>query len=154
DQGRLDFNEHHFQLSRNAKSLKVWMSVKYYGFVRIREMIQKDVDLSVYLADQVEAAPDFELHARSPLAIACFRYTGDLQDPDAIRSLNEALISALEKDGRVFITGTKLRGEFVLRACLINHRKQKDSIDYLLQVIREVGEKYVQEKKDSLLQAG
>lgn len=33
--GRLEFNEHHFLLSRNAKSLKVWMSIKAYGMNRI-----------------------------------------------------------------------------------------------------------------------
>ena len=55
DKGRLDFNEHHFQLSRNAKALKVWMSIKAYGMERLRAMIQKDIDLTHYLADQVKA---------------------------------------------------------------------------------------------------
>jgi aromatic-L-amino-acid/L-tryptophan decarboxylase len=59
----------------------------------------------------------------------------------AIIAINQKLISALETDGRVFITGTKLNGEFVLRACLINHRKQKSSIDYLLETIRDVASK-------------
>ena len=34
--------------------------------------------------------------------------------------------------------GTKLKGIFVLRTCLINHRKQENSVDYLLEVIRDV----------------
>lgn len=140
DKGRLDFNEHYFQLSRNAKSLKIWMSFKAYGLNRIKAMIQKDIDLAKYLADQVERAPDFELKARSDLAIACFRYIGTLKTESEIVLINERLISALEKDGRVFITGTKLHNEFVLRACLINHRKQPSSIDYLLNVIREVAQ--------------
>ena len=37
--------------------------------------------------------------------------------------------------------GTKLKGVFVLRACLINHRKQENSVDYLLEVIRDVASK-------------
>lgn len=135
--GRLEFNEHTFQLSRNAKALKVWMSVKAYGLRRIKEMIQKDIDLAHYLADEVVQAPDFELKARSELAVTCFRYTGTYTSEAEIIDINSRLISALEKDGRVFITGTRLNDEFVLRACLINHRKQKDSIDYLLNVIRE-----------------
>ena len=141
DAGRLDFNEHYFQLSRSDKSLKTWMSIKAYGMAQIRAMIQKDIDLAAYLADQVEAAPDFELKARSDLAIACFRYTGNLKSEAEIVRINEQLISALEKDGRVFITGTKLNGEFVLRACLINHRKTEATTDYLIEVIREVGKR-------------
>jgi aromatic-L-amino-acid decarboxylase len=138
--GRLDFNEHHFQLSRNAKALKVWMSFKAYGANPLTAMIAKDIALAKYLADQVEAAPDFELMARSDLAIACFRYIGRLTDEKEIIDLNQRLIPALEKDGRVFITSTRLNGRFAIRACLINHRKNETTTDYLLQVIREVAE--------------
>ena len=138
DDARLNFNEYYFQLSRNAKALKIWMSFKSYGIKSIKEMIQKDIDLAEYLADEIEKSADFELKARSPLGIACFRYTGNLKSEADIISVNKKLIGALEEDGRVFMTGTKLNNEFVLRACLINHRKQKHTIDYLLQVIREV----------------
>ena len=147
--GRLDANKHYFQLSRNTKAFKVWMSLKAYGFPAIRDMIQKDVDLARYLADQVEAAPDFELKARSELAIACFRYKGQLTEEEDIVAINKALIPALEADGRVFITGTLLNGEFVIRACLINHRKTKATTDYLVEVIREVGQQLEVEIKSA-----
>ena len=140
---RLEFNEHYFQLSRNAKAFKVWMSLKAYGFNKIQAMIQKDLDLTRYLEEQLEAARDFELKTHSDLAIACFRYIGKNLRAEQIIQINQDLIPALEADGRVFITGTKLRGEFALRACIINHRKSKASIDYLLKVIRDVAEKLV-----------
>ncbi|MCP4460960.1 MAG: pyridoxal-dependent decarboxylase [Cytophagales bacterium] len=139
DKGRLDFNEHHFQLSRNAKALKVWMGLKSYGFERIQKMQQKDIDLTRYLAEQLNEADDFELTSVSHLAIACFRYKGTLTHEEQISSLNQRMIPALEKDGRVFITGTKLKGEFAIRACLINHRMHKGTVDYLIKVVREVG---------------
>ena len=138
--GRLDFNEHYFQLSRNAKALKIWMSVKAYGMTRIREMIQKDIDLTHYLAEQIESSPDFEIKSRSNLAVACFRYVGDIEEEQEIARINQELIPVLERDGRVFVTGTRLNGEFVLRACIINHRKQESDIDFLLKVIRELAQ--------------
>ncbi|WP_435357279.1 pyridoxal phosphate-dependent decarboxylase family protein [Emticicia sp. SJ17W-69] len=135
---RLEFNEHYFQLSRNAKAFKVWLSVKAYGFDRIRAMIQKDIDLTNYLIQLIEKSSDFELKSKAELAVACFRYKGNLSDDEAIADLNQKLIPALEADGRVFITSTKLNGEFVLRACLINHRKTETSTEYLLDTIRDV----------------
>ncbi len=135
---RLEFNEHYFQLSRNAKAFKVWMSLKAYGFTKIQAMMQKDLDLTRYLERQVTAASDFELKSNSDLAIACFRYIGHNLSAEKVIEINQNLIPALENDGRVFITGTRLNGEFVLRACIINHRKTEASIDYLLNVIREV----------------
>lgn len=138
--GRLDFNEHHFLLSRNAKGLKAWMTIKAFGIERIKAMIQKDIDLTDYLNQRIRQASDFELVATSDLAISCFRYTAGLSDAEKVVQLNKRLIPALEKDGRVFITGTTIKGEFVLRACLINHRKTPETTDYLLSVIREVGQ--------------
>jgi aromatic-L-amino-acid decarboxylase len=135
---RLEFNEHYFQLSRNAKAFKVWMSLKAYGFTRMQAMMQKDIDLTRYLEKQLMAADDFELKSGSDLAIACFRYIGHSLSHEAIIDINQRLIPALEADGRVFIAGTRLNGEFVLRACIINHRKTEASIDYLLDVIRDV----------------
>lgn len=139
DKGRLDFNEHYFQLSRSAKALKVWMSFKAYGMDKLKRMIQKDIDLTQYLVELINDSEDFRLCASSDLAIACFQYTGGLSDNEEIVRLNKKMISAIEEDSRVFITGTTLEGEFMLRACVINHRKNKRSIDYLVKVIREVG---------------
>lgn len=135
---RLDFNENYFQLSRNAKAFKVWMSVKAYGFSRIQDMMQKDIDLTKYLAQLIVASTDFEIASTSDLAVVCFLYKGKLLDKNEIATFNQRLVVALEADGRIFIAGTKLKGEFVLRACLINHRKDKASVEYLLDTIRDV----------------
>ncbi|HRR09325.1 MAG TPA: pyridoxal-dependent decarboxylase [Rhodothermales bacterium] len=140
---QFDFNDHYFQLSRNAKAFKVWTSIKVYGFERFRAMIRKDISLTQYLKAQVEASPDFEWLASGPLAVGCFRYRGTMVAESEKGAFNQRLVPALEADGRVFIMGTKLKGQFALRACLINHRKDHAAIDYLLSVIREVAEKQV-----------
>lgn len=139
--GRLDINEHHFQLSRNAKAFKVWMSFKAFGSQRLQSMIRKDIDLRVYLDQQVQQAADFRLLNSGNLAIACFEYIGSGGYSEAeTQRLNTIIIPALEADRRVFITGTRLNGKPVIRACIINHRKNREHIDYLLKVIREIGQ--------------
>lgn len=140
DDNRLDINEHHFQLSRNAKAFKVWMSFKAFGSERLKAMIRKDIELRCYLDNLLVKAPDFELVVGGPLAISCFQFAGSGQhDNAALQHINEQIIPALEQDQRVFITGTRLHGKAVIRACIINHRKNRQHIDYLLTVIREVG---------------
>ncbi|WP_298791158.1 pyridoxal-dependent decarboxylase [uncultured Allomuricauda sp.] len=141
DGQRLEFNEHYFQLSRNAKAFKVWMSIKAYGMEKIKAMIRKDIDLTQYLNDKVLASKDFELVADSKLAVSCFRYVGEMTNKEEIVEFNHKLMPELEKDGRVFIMGTKLKGDYAIRACLINHRKTTETIDYLLDVIRDVAKK-------------
>jgi len=138
DGNRLEYNEHYFQLSRNSKAFKVWMTLKAYGINTIKDMIQKDIDLTYYLNDLVNASDDFEMVADSKLAVSCFRYVGKMTDVDEIEDFNKRLMPELEKDGRVFIMGTSLKGQYAIRACFINHRKTKQTTSYLLEVIREV----------------
>lgn len=136
---RFDISRHHFDLSRSAKSFKVWMSFKAYGAARLGEMIRKDIDITKYLAQKVDEADDFELVSFEPLAIVCFRYiSGKAADPSTLDDINARLLEALERDGRVFITGTRLDERQVIRACIINHRMARNDIDYLLATIREV----------------
>lgn len=138
---RTEFNEHYFQLSRNAKAFKVWMSLKAYGFEQMQAMMQKDIKLARHLESLIDTSDDFELKSKSDLGIVCFRYIGVNLEPNAITEINQKLIMALETDGRIFITGTTLKDEFVLRACIINHRKCEASIEFLISTIREVAEK-------------
>ncbi len=145
---RLEYNEHYFQLSRNAKAFKVWVSIKAYGMKRLRDMIQKDIDLTNYLNEQVKKSEDFELIADSKLAVSCFRYIGNMTSKAEIIEFNRKLMPQLEKDGRVFIMGTQLKGDYAIRACFINHRKSEETTDYLLQVIREVAKKMHIQKKE------
>lgn len=146
DGNRLEYNEHYFQLSRNSKAFKVWMTIKTYGMNRIKAMIQKDIDLTNYLNELIKVSMDFELVADSKLAVSCFRYVGDMTSTDEITEFNQRLMPELEKDGRVFIMGTSLKGDYAIRACLINHRKTKVSTEYLLDVVRDVAQKMKQKK--------
>ncbi len=141
DGNRLEYNEHYFQLSRNSKAFKVWMTIKAYGMERIKAMIQKDIDLTNYLNELINNAEDFELVTDSKLAVSCFRYVGQMTSKSEITEFNRRLMPELEKDGRVFIMGTTLKGEYAIRACFINHRKTKASTEYLLEVIRDVAQK-------------
>jgi glutamate/tyrosine decarboxylase-like PLP-dependent enzyme len=141
---RKDLNEYSFQLSRNFKALKVWMTFKAYGAARLRQAIAADLANAAYLADHLRGAEDFELVHDPELSIVCFRFLGSAdtrRDAQRVDQLNRALIPALEADGRVFITGTTLEGRPVIRACCINHRQRPADLAFLLSVIREVGAK-------------
>ena len=136
---RFDVSSHHFDLSRNAKAFKVWMSFKAYGAEQFAAMIDKDIAAADYLATRIREAKDFELVSSGELAIVCFRYIrqGSL-DETSLDRLNAQLLEALERDGRLFITGTKLKGRQVIRACIINHRIQNADIDVMLEIIRDL----------------
>jgi aromatic-L-amino-acid/L-tryptophan decarboxylase len=139
----LDFKDYSPQLHRNFRALKVWMTFKAYGARKLRAAIESNIEIMRYLADQIDQSQDFVRLAPVPLSAVCFQYrTPDVSvhgDQEYLDRLNLQLLNALEKDGRVFLSGTKIHGKRVLRACSVNHRLLREDVDFLLDVIREIG---------------
>src|SRR5262249_29832421 len=140
--GRLDFKDYGPQLSRGFRALKVWMTFKAYGAKRLRAAINSNIEVMRHLADRIDDSPDFVRLAPVPLSVVCFRYrtsdTSIQRDQELLDRLNSQLSDELEKDGRVFLSTTKINGRTALRACSVNHRLRGEDVDFLLDVIREV----------------
>jgi aromatic-L-amino-acid/L-tryptophan decarboxylase len=143
--GPIDFKDYGPQLSRSFRALKVWMTFKAYGARRLRAAIENNITVMRYLAARIDESPDFVRLAPVPLSVVCFQYrTSDVsrhEDQSYLDSVNSRLLEALERDGRVFLSGTKVRGRTALRACSVNHRLRRNDVDFLLDVIREVATK-------------
>ena len=140
DDGRTDMMEYQLPLTKSFKSLKVWMTLKAYGAKRLRETIQSDIDNAKYLARKVEESDDFELLSPVPLSIACFRYRPSGLSEAEVEELNKKLLLTIEKDGRIFLTGTRLHGKTALRTCFINPRTTFNDVDSILEVVRGLAE--------------
>jgi aromatic-L-amino-acid/L-tryptophan decarboxylase len=141
--GPLDFKDYGPQLSRSFRALKVWMTFKAYGARKLRAAIESNIEVMRYLAERIDQSDDFIRLAPVPLSVVCFQYRPpDIlvqRDRNYTDDLNNRLSNALEKDGRVFVSGTKIHGKTVLRACSVNHRLRRDDVDFLLEVVRQVG---------------
>jgi aromatic-L-amino-acid decarboxylase len=141
--GPLDFKDYSPQLHRNFRALKVWMTFKAYGARKLCAAIASNIEIMRYLADRIDQSQDFVRLAPVPLSVVCFQYrTPDIsvhKDQKYLDELNNQLLDVLEKDGRVFLSGTKIHGKRALRACSVNHRLRREDVDFLLDVIREVG---------------
>ncbi len=141
--GPLDFKDYGPQLTRNFRALKVWMTFKGYGARRLRAAIESNIEIMRYLADRIDQSQDFVRLAPVPLSVVCFQYRtpdGTVHgDQNYLDGLNDRLPGALEEDGRVFLASTKIHGRTALRACSVNHRLRREDVDFLLEVIRDVG---------------
>jgi aromatic-L-amino-acid decarboxylase len=141
------------ELSRRFRALKIWLTLRFYGVRRIRRTIAEDMVMAAYLAEQVEAAPDFELLAAPQLSICCFRYVPESlatqlkslaasgessTEIDAqLDQLNTNIMNAVQRGGRAYLSSASIRGKFALRACITNFRTTRADIDETIEIIRE-----------------
>jgi aromatic-L-amino-acid/L-tryptophan decarboxylase len=148
--GPIDFKDYGPQLSRSFRALKVWMTFKAYGARKLRAAIESNIAVMRYLADRIDASSDFVRLAPVPLSVVCFQHrTSDVSrhdDQAYLDRLNGGLVDAVARDGRVFLSGTKIRGKTALRACSVNHRLRRCDVDFLLEVIRDVAAKTLEQR--------
>jgi glutamate/tyrosine decarboxylase-like PLP-dependent enzyme len=145
------FWDYGVELSRRFRALKVWMLFNYFGQERIAAAIREDNALAAYMAECIGAADDMELLAPVELSICCFRFAppemrgadGDEQ-PSAhaeqrLNDLNSAIMHTIQRRGHAYFSNAMLRGQFALRACIVNFRTSRADIDLGLDEVRQVG---------------
>lgn len=140
DDGPGDAMEHGFALSRPFRALKVWMTFQVYGADRLRDEIAANIRTMRRMGELVDEAPDLERLNDVTLSVCCFRYRPPgIDDEATLDELNRRLVGALDADGRVFISGTRVDGRECLRACSVNHRTDVGHVTTAVEVVRELG---------------
>lgn len=126
------FFEETIELSRRVRALKLWLSLRYHGLAAYRSAIAGNIRQAQLLAELVDAAPGLERMASVPLSAVNFRWVGEALDLDA---RNAAILEEVNRRGRVYLSNATIRGSFVLRACITNHRTTDDDV---AEVVSEV----------------
>jgi aromatic-L-amino-acid/L-tryptophan decarboxylase len=133
------FWDHGLELSRRFRALKVWMTFRYYGAQRIAGAIAEDIAMAEHLAELVADDPALELVAGPHLSICCFRHVPPGLTAGALDAHNQALLAALQRDGRVYLSNATVGGRVALRACITNFRTTRADIRHAVDVVREIG---------------
>jgi aromatic-L-amino-acid decarboxylase len=107
----VNYRDWGIQLGRRFRALKLWFVIRTYGVEGLQALLREHIRLGQRFASWVDADPEFERIGEAPLATVCFRRVGD----DAG---NRDLLARLNATGKVFLTGTTLKGRFVLRLAL------------------------------------
>ena len=127
------------EMSRRARSLTVWATLKAYGKQGVQEMIEQNLSLAQYLAKLVDDSPDLERLAEVPLNVVCFRYNPGELTEDRLNRINLMLGSAVLEDGRVFVGSTTYQGKVGLRPAISNWRSRRSDMEILVKVVQELG---------------
>lgn len=111
--GIVNYSEWSVPLGRRFRALKIWFLLRAYGLEGLRTMIRNHVAWSAELAAALEAHADFEIVTRPMLSLFTFRHRAPAgADPDAH---NLALLEAINDDGRIYLTQTRVDGHVAVR---------------------------------------
>ena len=127
------------ELSRRARSLAVWATLRAYGRDGYRAIVERCLDHAAHLARLVEEAEDFELLLPAPLNIVFLRYRPRGAPEAELDELNLRMGAELLKDGRVYVGTTQWRGVVGFRPAFVNWRTTTADVELLLETLRELG---------------
>jgi glutamate/tyrosine decarboxylase-like PLP-dependent enzyme len=126
DDGEVNFADRGPQLTRGSRALKIWLTVKTFGMDRIREAIEEGIRLAERAESRIRESSSLEVVTPAELGIVCFRSgEGEAADAERVRRLSES--------GVGMISSTRVRGEYVLRLCILNHRTRWSDVEAVIQ---------------------
>ena len=109
------------QLGRRFRALKLWAVIQHFGSDGLAEKLTEHMRLAKRFAAWVDASQDFETVAPVPLSVVCFRAHGKSTASDT-DTLNTRLLDHVNASGEVFLSHTRLKGNFTLRLAIGNVR--------------------------------
>jgi glutamate/tyrosine decarboxylase-like PLP-dependent enzyme len=139
DPGRPMFANLSPELSRRARSLAVWATLRAYGRDGYRALVERHLALARRLADRVDAAPELERLAGVPLNVVCFRYRPVGVPEGELDELNRRLGEALVEDGRIYFGTTVYDGKVAFRPAIVNWRTREQDVDLVVPTVLELG---------------
>ena len=131
-----NYMDYGLQLGRRFRALKLWFAIRAYGVRGLQERLREHITLAQAFASWVDAEPEWEIAAPHPLSVVCYRYAPAGLDDERTDTLNDAILAAVNDDGRIMISSTKLRGRTVLRLAIGNERTTRDDVVLAWDILR------------------
>ena len=117
----IDYRDWGIPLGRRFRSLKLWNVINYYGINGIQEYIRTDMRITQELKRWIEADENFEILAPIPLTLICFKYKAN-------DDFNEKLLRKMNASGKMYMSHTKLNGQFAIRFSIGTSTSTKDHV--------------------------
>ncbi|HKP85624.1 MAG TPA: pyridoxal-dependent decarboxylase [Blastocatellia bacterium] len=135
-----NFMDYGPQLGRRFRAIKLWFVMRYFGEEGLAARLREHIRLAKEFAGWVDASKDFERLAPVPFSVVCFRANPSglrdelarLKTPDGaeahLDSLNERLMNEVNREGKVYLSHTKLNGKLTLRLAIGNIRTEHEHV--------------------------
>jgi aromatic-L-amino-acid/L-tryptophan decarboxylase len=140
-EGLINYSEWSVPLGRRFRALKLWFLLRGHGLEGLRTMIRNHVRWSQALACRFAAEPGFSVVTEPILSLFSFRHDpGDGRDLDAH---NLSLLTAINDDGRLYLTQTRVEGRIAIRFQAGSMEAREADVDLAFEVIRDLARQLV-----------
>ena len=134
--------------TRRFNALKIWMALKFMGVQGYAEAIERQIELTHYLAAQVDELAGFERAGRVETAVCCFRFLPESvrhESPARQDSLQQKLQQRIEESREAWLSTTVLKGRRAIRVNVNSFLTERRHIDDLVELLRRESARLIRE---------
>jgi aromatic-L-amino-acid decarboxylase len=111
DSAEIDYMNYGIQLGRRFRALKLWLVLEHYGLEHLRNVIREHVAFAERLADELRKRDGVTVLSQS-FSVVVFKLRSDEETMNALERMNAS--------GQLFVSHTRLRGEYAIRVAIGN----------------------------------
>jgi glutamate/tyrosine decarboxylase-like PLP-dependent enzyme len=127
------------QWSRRMNSLKLWLTLRVHGRVAYEELIDRQMHLAAQMRQWIDQSEFFEMAAPQTLPILAFRLRG--VDKAGCEAAHREFVEEFNRDGRYWISPTKVQGLSVLRMGIISYLSTAEHLHGVQQALTAAAER-------------
>lgn len=140
-EGCIEFWDLGPELTRPARSLKLWLTLQTIGTEKLEAIIDHGCAMAELAEKLVSEKRDWEIISHAHFGVVNFRCVPDSNMPESqLAILNQEIAKTLTDSGFAQIYTTELKGKKVLRMCTINPKTTEKDIRDTIERLEEIKE--------------
>jgi glutamate/tyrosine decarboxylase-like PLP-dependent enzyme len=124
------------ELTKPFRALRMWLPLILLGTKPFTAALEEKLLLARYFQAEI-VKRGFEVGPMPDLTVVTFRWAPPGVSLERANQVNEALVDAMRRDGRIFISSTMLDGRFTLRMVALGFRTHRATIDLAMRILSE-----------------
>jgi glutamate/tyrosine decarboxylase-like PLP-dependent enzyme len=114
----------------------MWLPLILLGTEPFRAALEEKLLLARYFHEEIQAL-GFEVGPSPDLSTVIYRWVPPGASLERANRVNEEIVDAMRRDGRIFLSSTLLDGRYVLRMTALSFRTHRRTLDLTLRILRE-----------------
>ena len=120
------------ELTRHFRALRLWLPLQLAGVAAFRAAQAEKLALARYFHARLSQLNGFDAGPPPDLSVVAFRYQPKGGDQDAF---NERLLTHIQQEGRVMLSGTRIDAAFYLRCAILSFRTHIEHVDEAVEAL-------------------
>ena len=131
-----DFWSYGIELTRPARVMKLWFTLRALGSEKLGSMIDHGIRLAEFAESSLRRHAEWSVLSPAKLGIIIFRFYLSDRNEQRLGEINSGASKVLLDRGLAGILPTNFRGSIALRMCIINPKATNLSIEEVLEAAR------------------